>query len=148
MIPCTKQEKISKILALRRGSTWKRVAMSLAIGPDIIKAIVLLAVHKLAKLTSAAMLPSAPLPELMRLVNFWMIHSMPPLYLIISNIPPANKVTIMSSHIPVMPLPMAAVQSQIPNVPVSNPVIPDSRMPINNTNITFTPAIAAAKTIK
>lgn len=60
IIPCTKQENISNKLALRRGSIWKRVAISFAIGPAIIRAIVLLAVHKLAKLTSPAILASAP----------------------------------------------------------------------------------------
>ena len=74
IIPCTKQENISSKLALRRGSIWKRVAISFAIGPAIIRAIVLLAVHKLAKLTSPAILASAPRAESIRAVSFWMIH--------------------------------------------------------------------------
>ena len=148
IIPCTKQENISNKLALRRGSIWKRVAISFAIGPAIIRAIVLLAVHKLAKLTSPAILASAPRAESIRAVSFWMIHSIPPLYRIISNIPPAKSVTIINSPIPVIPFPIAAFQAQISNAPVSKPVIPDKRMPKSKTSITFIPAMAATKTTK
>ncbi len=56
-----------------------RSAISLAIGPAMMRAIVLLAVQRLAKLTKAAMLISAPLEEWMREVSLRMIQSIPPL---------------------------------------------------------------------
>ncbi len=45
----------------------------------MMRAIVLLAVQRLAKLTKAAMLISAPLEEWMREVSLRMIQSIPPL---------------------------------------------------------------------
>ena len=58
MMPCTRQENVSRMLAVFRRSRWKRWAMSLAIGPVVIMAMVLFAVQRLAMLTSAAMLSS------------------------------------------------------------------------------------------
>ena len=54
------------------------MAMSLAIGPVVMMAIVLLAVHKLAILTRAAMLSSAPLLPLMCRVGFLLMLYMRP----------------------------------------------------------------------
>ena len=53
--------------------------MSWAIGPTVMMAIVLLAVHKLAILTSPAILNSAARLELTLLVRDRMIKSIPPL---------------------------------------------------------------------
>ena len=143
-----KQEKISSRLALRLGSILKRSAISLAIGPAMIKAMVLLAVQRLAKLINAAMLPSAPLAERMREVSFRMIQSMPPLYRIISSIPPASKVTMISSPIFVMPSPIEAFHPQMSNPPVSNPTIPERIIPTIRAIMTFTPQIAVIRTIR
>lgn len=46
--PCTKHEKVSRILALLRGSTPNRSAIRFAIGPTVIIAIVLLAVQQVS----------------------------------------------------------------------------------------------------
>ena len=70
IIPCIRQEKVSRILAAFLRSRWNFTAISLAIGPVVIMAIVLLAVHKLAILTRAAMLSSAPLLPLTWRVSF------------------------------------------------------------------------------
>ena len=134
MIPCTKQEKMSSRLALRLGSILKRSAISLAIGPAMIKAMVLFAVQRFAKLISAAILK--------------MIQSIPPLYRIISSIPPANKVTMISSPIFVMPNPIDAFHPQISNPPVSNPTIPERMIPAIRTIMTFTPQIAVTRTTR
>ena len=63
-MPCMKHEKVSNKLADFRGSIPKRLAMSLVMGPDMMRAIVLFAVHKSAKLTRAAILNSAPFLDL------------------------------------------------------------------------------------
>ena len=60
MSPWTKQENVSRMLATRRRSRPKRSAMSLAMPPTVMMAMVLLAVQRFARLTSAAMLSSAP----------------------------------------------------------------------------------------
>ena len=52
IIPCTKQEKMSRILAERFGSILNLVDISFAIGPAIISAMVLFAVQTFAKPTS------------------------------------------------------------------------------------------------
>ena len=139
---------MSSRLALRLGSILKRSAISLAIGPAMIKAMVLFAVQRFAKLISAAILPSAPLVERMREVSFRMIQSIPPLYRIISSIPPANKVTMISSPIFVMPNPIDAFHPQISNPPVSNPTIPERMIPAIRTIMTFTPQIAVTRTTR
>ena len=72
-------EKVSRILAVFLRSRWNFTAISLAIGPVVIMAIVLLAVHKLAILTRAAMLSSAPLLPLTWRVSFRIMKSIPPL---------------------------------------------------------------------
>ena len=79
IIPCIRQEKVSRILAVFRRSRWNFCAMSLAIGPVVMMAIVLLAVHKLAILTKAAILSSAPRFPLTWRVSFRIIKSIPPL---------------------------------------------------------------------
>ena len=79
IIPCIRQEKVSRILAVFLRSRWNFTAISLAIGPVVIMAIVLLAVHKLAILTRAAMLSSAPLLPLTWRVSFRIMKSIPPL---------------------------------------------------------------------
>ena len=59
--PCTIHEKTSNKLAALRGSIAYFVAMSFASGPAIKIAIVLLAVAKFVRATSAAIPNSAPL---------------------------------------------------------------------------------------
>ena len=67
------------MLAVFRRSRWKRRAMSLAMGPVVMMAMVLLAVQRLAMLTRAAMLNSAPRLPLTWRVSREMMKSMPPL---------------------------------------------------------------------
>lgn len=69
MTPWTRQEKVSRMLALRLGGMLKRSLMSLAMGPAVMMAMVLFAVQRLARETSAAMLNSAPrLPRIWRVI--------------------------------------------------------------------------------
>ena len=84
--------------------------MSLAIGPAVRMATVLLAVQRFTKQVRAAMPISPPLLLLMLRVNVLMMRSMPPLYRMISSMRPARMVTIMSSDMPIMPSFMAANQ--------------------------------------
>ena len=65
--------------AERLGSRPNREEMSLAIGPVVMMAIVLFAVQRFARLTSAAMLNYAPLLPPMRRVRLLTRKSMPPL---------------------------------------------------------------------
>ena len=58
MKPWMRHEKVSRMLATLRGSMPKRVDMSLAIVPDVMMAMVLLAVQMFERLTRAAMLNS------------------------------------------------------------------------------------------
>lgn len=60
MIPWIRQENVSRMLATFLGSSPNRFEMSCAIPPTVMMAIVLLAVHRLASDTRAAMLISAP----------------------------------------------------------------------------------------
>ena len=69
MKPCTRHENVSMMLAALRGSIPKRSAISRAICPVVMMAIVLFAVQRLASETSPAMLNSAPRLPLMRLVS-------------------------------------------------------------------------------
>ena len=57
-------------------------------------------------------------------------------------------VTIISSPIPVMPLPIAVVQPQMLKEPVKMPISPHNTVPPKSTTITFTPITAAANTTK
>ena len=147
-MPCTKQEKMSRRLALRRLSTPNLLAMSFAIDPVMIRAIVLFAVQRLARLISAAIQPSAPFRPRTRETSLRIIQSIPPLKRIISSIPPAKRLMMISSPMPVIPEPIAAVQPQMSNPPVNRPTRPESRMPRKSTNSTFTPAMAVAMTIR
>ena len=65
----------------------------------------------------------------------------------VSSIPPANRVIIISSPIPVIPVPMAPNQSKIPKLPVAMPMMPLVNIPIMSTSITFIPAMAVPNTI-
>ena len=71
---------------------------------------------------------------------------MPPLRRIISSIPPAIIVMIISS--PIEPIPSPAVESQSSGVilPQAIPINPADAIPDTSTISTFTPAIAAART--
>ena len=70
----------------------------------------------------------------------------------VSSMPPASKVMMISSPIPVMPVPMAPNQSKkavLMSVPlVMMPMMPVLRIPSSKTNITFTPATAVPNTMR
>ena len=65
----------------------------------------------------------------------------------VSSIPPASRVMMISSPMPVMPVPMAPNQSKNP-IPVKRPMIPVEKMPSSSTDITFIPAIAVPSTMR
>ena len=146
MIPCTEQENISSRLALLLESIWKRSAMSLAIGPDIIRAMVLLAVQRLAMLTRAAILNSAPRLPRIRLVRPEMMKSRPPLYLMISSMPPASIVTMTSSPIEPIPSPTDPSHPTHENEPQANPMTAFASIPKTSTAATSIPASARPMT--
>ena len=54
---------------------------------------------------------------------------------------------MISSPMPVMPVPMAPNQSKNP-IPVKRPMIPVEKMPSSSTDITFIPAIAVPSTMR
>lgn len=110
MRPWMRQENVSRMLAVLRGSRSNRVVISRAIAPVVMIAIVLLAVHRLDRLTSPAMLSSAPLFPLILRVRPRVMKSRPPFTFMTSSIPPASRVTMIRSLIPPMPVPMASIQ--------------------------------------
>ena len=130
------------MLATFRESRPYFCEISFAIPPVVIMAIVLFAVQRLARETSAAMLNSAPLLPLIREVIWAMRQSSPPAVRITSSIPPASIVTIMSSPIPAMPLPMWPSQVIHVILPVAKPIMAFVAMPATSTSVTFIPAIA------
>ena len=69
---------ISRREALRRGVTPKSVLMSLAMGPAITIATVLLAVHTSTSRARAAIPSSPPFSSLMRLLIKFKTKSIPP----------------------------------------------------------------------
>ena len=142
IIPCTKQEKVSRMLALLRGSSPYLSDMSFAMPPVVIIAMVLFAVQKLASETSAAMLSSAPLLPFILRVIFSIRKSSPPATLITSSIPPASIVTIMRSPIPAMPAPIWPSQEIHPIFPIINPIMALAAIPATSTSTTLMPATA------
>ena len=140
------QENVSSILAVLRGSSPNFSVMSFAIRPVVRIAIVLFAVQTLAMLTRAAMLISAPLFPLMRLVRVLTRKSIPPLCLIISSIPPDSIVTIIRSPIPAMPFPMLSSQPTQLRHPVLNPITALMAIPRASTAVTLTPETASPMT--
>ena len=130
------------MLATFRESRLYLFAMSFAIPPVVMIAMVLLAVQKFASETSAAMLNSAPRLPFILAVIFDMSQSSPPAVRITSSIPPASIVTIMRSPIPAMPLPMCPSQVIHVILPIANPIAALARIPAANTSTTFIPAIA------
>ncbi len=142
MIPCTRQEKVSSMLAHLRGSRLNFVAMSFAIPPVVMIAIVLLAVHRFAIDTSAAILASAHLLLLIREVIAFMMQSRPPATRIISSIPPASIVTIISSPIPETPVPIYPSQVIQVIFPVAKPIMAFAAIPTLSTIVTFIPTMA------
>lgn len=73
MMPCMKQEKVSRMLADLRESILKRPAIFLAIGPVVMTAMVLFAVQRFARQTNPAMLSSPARLELTWRVSFRMM---------------------------------------------------------------------------
>ena len=73
---------------------------------------------------------------------------MPPLYLIVSSMPPASKVTMISSPMPMMPFPMDANQPKKSKLPVYKPTAPVEMMPSSSTNMTLIPLMAVPKTMR
>ena len=103
-------EKVSRMLAALRLSTPNRSPIFFEIFPTVRIATVLFAVQMFTIETRAAIESSAP-----RLLFTWavillMMKSIPPFSRMISSIPPAIMAMIMSSPMPIMPLPMAANQ--------------------------------------
>ena len=141
-----RQEKVSRMLAVLRGSSLKRRVISLAMRPVVMMAMVLFAVHRLARLTSPAMLNSAPRFPLMLLVNPLTMKSIPPFSLITSSIPPASIVTMMRSPIPLMPPPMDSRNSDQSRLSPEIPMTPFTARPMVSTAATFIPEMARAMT--
>ena len=65
-----------------------------------------------------------------------------------SSMPPAIIVMMMSSPMPVMPVPIAAHHSHSPMLPVAHPMMPVVTTPMTSTSITFMPAVARASTVR
>ena len=143
--PCTVHERVSRMLAVFRLSRPKRSVICRAMPPVVTMAIVLFAVHRFATLTSAAMHSSAPRLPCMRRVSFRITKSIPPFQRISSSMPPASSVTIISSLMPMMPVPIDATQSNT-GMPHSAPARPVAMMPMKSTSITFMPLTASAST--
>ena len=147
-MPWTMQENVSRMLAVFLGSSPNLSVMSLAMRPVVRMAIVLFAVQTLARLTSPAMLNSAPRLPPMRPVRLRTRKSIPPLCLIISSIPPDSIVTMMRSPIPAMPAPMPPSQPVQSNAPVQKPIAALTVMPMARTAITLTPDMARPMTVR
>lgn len=144
--PWTRHEKVSSMLAVFLGSRPNLRVMSRAMCPVVIMAIVLLAVHRLARATRPAMLSSAPRFPLILLVIPDTMKSSPPFARMISSIPPASIVTIMRSPIPLMPSPIEQSRPLHPKSPVVKPMTPLTRRPAASTTATLTPDNAKAMT--
>ena len=139
MKPWTRHEKVSRMLATLRGSRPKRVEMSLAIVPDVMMAMVLLAVQIFDRLTRPAMLSSAPRLPCIFLVRPRVMKSRPPFDRIISSIPPASRVTMMRSLMLVMPFPMACIHPVQVSRPLQKPIKAVMRSPVVSTMDTSRP---------
>ena len=109
-------------------------------------AIVLLAVQRLARETSPAMLNSAPRLLWIWAVIFPIIYAIPPLKRMMDSTPPASRVTMISSPMPVMPLPMAWNQAMKEKYPMPMPISPVARSPMVRTAMTWIPARAVTST--
>ena len=92
------------------------------------------------------MLNSAPRLLRMWAVIFPMMYAMPPLKRINASTPPASRVTMISSPMPVMPLPMARNQAMNEKYPMPTPTSPVASSPSVRTAITWTPASAVTRT--
>ena len=109
-------------------------------------ATVLFAVQMSAKITSDAIDASAPRRERTRAVRREMMYSIPPFMRIISSIPPAIIVMMISCPIESMPCPIVENQSNTDNLPHAIPIMPDDTMPNVKTFNTFIPAMAEIST--
>ena len=139
MKPCTRHEKVSRMLATLRGSRPKRAEISLAMVPDVMMAMVLLAVQMFERLTRAAMLNSAPLLPFIFLVRPRVMKSRPPFDRIISSIPPAISVTMIRSLMLVTPFPIACIQPVHVRRPLPKPIKAVIRRPVVSTIDTSSP---------
>ena len=147
IIPCSTQENTSSKEAVRRGSTlWIRL-MSLAMGPLTMMATVLLAVAQSARETRAATAPPgrtccpSSLPP-----SFSISQAMPPLWAIISDIPPQNRDRKNTSFMPVKPFQMLWAKRGMSRSPRARPMMPAAKMPMVNTRNTFMPISASTRT--
>ena len=109
--------------------------------------MVLLAVQRFERLTRAAMLNSAPLRPPIFPVRPLMMKSMPPLCRMTSSIPPARRVTMISSPIPVIPSPMLAARTA-GDVPLMMPIARHRSTPAARTITTLIPQKAIRMTEK
>ena len=134
------------MLAVLRGSSPNCCVISFAIRPVVMMAIVLLAVHRFANDTNAAMLSSAPLLPLILLVRPFTMKSSPPLTFISSSIPPASMVTMIRSPIPLMPLPIDSRNEVHVRLPPHNPITALTPRPMVSTATTSIPEMANAMT--
>ena len=135
-------EKVSRMLADFLGSTPNFPLMSFAICPVVMMAMVLLAVQRFDRLTSPAMLNSAPLLPRIPPVSPEMMKSSPPFSRMISSIPPASIVTMIRSPIPAIPLPVDSRKDIHVRSPLQNPITAFMTMPMKSIARTFTPESA------
>ena len=148
MMPCTKQENVSKMEAVLLGSMSNFCEMSFAIDPTDKMATVLFAVQRFVALTRTAMDNSALLRLLECLINLRIIQSMPPPVRITISIPPASKAISIVSLMELIPIVMELnhVENSIDEVHI--PIMPVRIMPIGRTSKTLRPAMAQPNTAR
>ena len=120
--------------------------MSLAMGPLTMMATVLLAVAQSARETRAAMPTWADLLLFIMPPSFSISQAMPPLWAIISDIPPQNRDRKNTSFMPVKPFQMLWAKRGMSRSPMARPMMPAAKMPMVSTRNTFMPISASTRT--
>ena len=111
-------------------------------------ATVLLAVAQSARDTRAATPTWADLLPFIMRPSFSISQVMPPLWAIISDMPPQNRDRKKTSFMPVKPFQMLWAKSGISRSPRARPMMPAAKMPMVSTRNTFMPISASTSTAR